>query len=678
MSASSENINDSILPLLLQNADQDLFTRLNIGVIYLDEHNRVLCSNKVVSDLTGFTAEDILGQSYAEPCSDMPKSYTSLSDFFLSSHLLDESGKSRKFMLADKQSNIRCLQCDVFPFPDRCKSKGGKICIIRVDTTPTTYDNEYPLDELKIENMYLREKVLSKLGEKALSCTNINILMEYALKIAAETLGVKYSLIMELLQDGKFLLRYGYGLSGWCVGSILVDKELGSPSGYTAFTGRPLVVDDMRTEERFLIPRFLHEHNVVSSVTVIIGDRKNMYGVLCIHTDKQRQFTEHDVNFLQSVANILAESIKLRDSFKSLELYRNLINQSSDLIMVLNAVTKQFIYVNDKVFYDLGYTEAEMLEQDIFDCGCFINGHHMQELIGQVAEQGSLVVESEILRKDGSLFPAEIGLAFVENEGTTYIVLIGRDISERRILEHAIRERAKQLEYSNELKDMFADVTSHDLTGSISLIEGFTGYLKEMETDGEKKHLLGCVVSSTAKLKKTIDSATVFARLNCASDMNIEEHDLRLIYYSALERTLSKASAKGINVELDLPRHCNALVNPIIEEVLYNLLSNAIKYSPENGTIMVNIAPMDIGPEDRKWKVSISDEGPGISDVDKEKIFDRFKRADNSHVAGHGLGLAIARMALKCHGEDIHVEDNDNGVGTTFWFTVPVAGISES
>ncbi|WP_407281859.1 hypothetical protein V7O61_10450 [Methanolobus sp. WCC1] len=67
MSASSENINDSVVPLLLQNTDQDLFTRLNIGVIYLDEHNRVLCSNKVLSDLTGFTAEDILSPEHTEP-----------------------------------------------------------------------------------------------------------------------------------------------------------------------------------------------------------------------------------------------------------------------------------------------------------------------------------------------------------------------------------------------------------------------------------------------------------------------------------------------------------------------------------------------------------------------------------------------------------------------------------
>lgn len=174
-------------------------------------------------------------------------------------------------------------------------------------------------------------------------------------------------------------------------------------------------------------------------------------------------------------------------------------------------------------------------------------------------------------------------------------------------------------------------------------------------------------MNSTGKLKKTIDSASVFAKLNCASDLSTEVLDLRLIYYGALERLLSKVTDNGINVKLNSPQQCNAFVNPILEEVFYNLLSNAIKYSPKGGKIDV-----DISLEENKWKVSVSDEGPGISDEDKLKIFERFKRADSS-VRGQGLGLAITRMALKSHGEDINVSDNDAGQGSTFWFTVKAA-----
>ncbi|MBP1910162.1 PAS domain S-box protein [Methanolobus bombayensis] len=908
MSASSENTAGSVLPELLENIEQDLFTRLNIGIICFDEYDQIFYSNTAVQDMTGLTAEELMMKRSDDFLFSDNKEQDYFSEFILSSEGMWEKEKSRTFKIIDSKGNLRYLTCEVFSL-DGTTGSGRKMCLLRDDTIRTVCANESSFDgndlkashlpfvsflwrgddvwsveyvsenisqfgyspdefvsgnlayadivhpdhldsvkdsvekcmgnhfskeymirtadgekrwvlersyavrdngndithfhgaildiserkefEHEMELMNLQESALSRLGEKALSCSNISALMDYTLKLIADTLGIKYSLIMEVLEDGNFLLRYGYGLSEWCIGSALVEKDTGSPAGYTALTGIPLIIEDLHKEERFFVPRYLHEHGIVSSATVIIGERGNMYGVLCVHSDKRRIFNEHDINFLQSAANILAETIKLRDSFTSLELYRNLINQSSDYIMVLNAITKKFIYVSDRIFDDLGYSRSEVLEKDVFNSGCIIAGCNIQKLVGDVAEHGHLVMESELLRKDGSSFPAEISFSFVENEGITYIVLIGRDItekkkagmflresetkmraifdnasdliclfdtegrilevnramkdilgmqehefttlnvaellepeirpqvpdiiaetmekeivtieleilkkdgssvplevklqmmefngkkrmfaigrdiSERRVLESAIREHAQQLEYSNEVKDMFADITSHDLLGSVSLIEGFAGYLEEMETDEEKKHLLENVVSSTAKLKKTIDSASLFARLNYASDMTTEVLDLQQIYYSALERLLLKANDDGINIELNSPMQCNALVNPIIEEVFYNLLSNAIKYSPRGGRVNVEILN-----EGDKWRISVSDEGPGIPEDYKEKIFDRFQRVGTSRVSGQGLGLTISRMALKCHGEELFVSDNGAGQGSTFWFTVPMA-----
>jgi signal transduction histidine kinase len=87
---------------------------------------------------------------------------------------------------------------------------------------------------------------------------------------------------------------------------------------------------------------------------------------------------------------------------------------------------------------------------------------------------------------------------------------------------------------------------------------------------------------------------------------------------------------------------------------------------------------VDIVKIEDKWKVSVSDFGPGISDKDKSRIFDRFSRVSASGVNGKGLGLAIAKMALKCHGEELHVTDNENGKGSTFWFNVRVSNEFET
>ncbi|MEZ5334982.1 MAG: PAS domain S-box protein [Methanolobus sp.] len=645
--------------------------------------------------------------------------------------------------------------------------------------------------EKQLENMNVQEKALSKLGGKALSCNDINKLMEYATEIVAHTLGTEYCIIMEKLPDERFLLRYGYGINELCLGSIIVDNYGASPSGFTVFSGKPLIVDDIKQETRFSVPRFLFEHNIVSGASVIIGNKENPSGVLFAYSGKQRQFGEHDIHFLQSVANILAETINLRESFNSLELYKKLINRSNDYILVLDTVSKKLIYASERVIQDLGYSESEIMEKDVFDSDCFMKALDILDVIRKASDEGTYVVCSEFVRKNGTVFPVDISFSFVENEGKIYMVLIGRDvteqkkahqilseseaklstvfnnasdiiclsetdgtilevsgtmldsmgytkkeligisvedvtapafsrdvthlldeiveqdtitveieiirkdgtslplemkcqiieyngykrilsvgrdISERRILERAIRDHSEQLEYSNEIKNMFADVTSHDLISSVSLIEGFASYLSDLEEEGEKKRYLSHILSSTDKLRKTIDSSAVFARMSSATEMEVQTMDLRHAFHNSLDRLLDEVVSSNIRVTLNSPSTCPAYVNPIIEEVFFNLMSNAIKYSPENSEVVV-----DIFKDGEMWQVNVSDNGRGISDKDKDRIFKRFSRVSNTDVCGKGLGLSISRMALKCHGQELHVKDNKSGSGTTFWFRVQVS-----
>lgn len=522
--------------------------------------------------------------------------------------------------------------------------------------------------EQELKNTSLQQSSLSKLGEKALSCSDISDLMNFAVELIANTLDVKYGTIMEKLPDGRFLLRYGYGWSDWGIGFVVVDKNQGSQAGYTLFTGKPVIVEDMGSEQRFKVPRFFYEQGVVSGASVRIGSRNEPFGVLCVHTDKRKKFTEYKINFLQSVSTILADTIRLRESFSSLELYKKLMNQSTDYIMVLDAVSKKFIYVSDRIFQDIGYSESEIMAQNIFEPDCFIKGLNMLDVTRKVADKGSLLLESVFMRKNGTSFPVDISFAFVRNEGRIYMVLIGRDISERRAFEKAIQEHSDQLEHSNELKDMFADVTSHDLTSSVSIIEGFVDYLSEIEDDERKKYLLDNIGKGTEKLKKAIDSASIFAKINCSTDMDVQTLDLRCFFANSVARLQNKVLDNNSKIVLNSPERCLAYVNPILEEVFFNLISNAIKYSPVGAEVIV-----DITEAGDKWKVSVSDLGPGISDEDKLRIFGRFKRAGPSAIHGNGLGLAIAKMALKCHEEELHVIDNKAGKGSTFWFTVDVS-----
>jgi signal transduction histidine kinase len=103
--------------------------------------------------------------------------------------------------------------------------------------------------------------------------------------------------------------------------------------------------------------------------------------------------------------------------------------------------------------------------------------------------------------------------------------------------------------------------------------------------------------------------------------------------------------------------------------VVVNLLDNALKYTPENGRIWVQG-----GQKAESVWVSISDTGPGIPAVDRERLFERFTQGSGDKLKrrGFGLGLAYCRLAVEGHGGRIWIQDGPNGIGSRFTFTIPL------
>jgi len=107
-----------------------------------------------------------------------------------------------------------------------------------------------------------------------------------------------------------------------------------------------------------------------------------------------------------------------------------------------------------------------------------------------------------------------------------------------------------------------------------------------------------------------------------------------------------------------------------VQQVLVNLLSNAVKFSPPHSTVRLGIVT-----EGTMAKVCVSDSGRGVPETDLRRIFERFRQveaSDSRSKGGTGLGLAIAKAIIEQHGGKIGVE-SEEGKGSTFWFTLPLA-----
>jgi GAF domain-containing protein len=222
----------------------------------------------------------------------------------------------------------------------------------------------------KTLEIYARQQaVIARLVHEVFLGGDLTSLMNKVVKAVADTLDNEYCKVLELLPDGKaMILRAGVGWKEGIVGSATVNTELDSQAGYTLKYNEAVIVKDLKTETRFSGPPLLHEHNVVSGMSVVIHGKKGPWGVLSTHTSKSIMFTRDDINFIQTMANILAIAIErglaenaLKESEES---YRKLIGTAQDAFISIDEGGMVNVW-NESAERIFGYSESEIIGQPI-------------------------------------------------------------------------------------------------------------------------------------------------------------------------------------------------------------------------------------------------------------------------------------------------------------------------
>lgn len=155
-----------------------------------------------------------------------------------------------------------------------------------------------------------QQAAVATLGQEALGSNDLMALFDRTVVLVADTLDIDMVKILEHHPEQKScFLRSGVGWKDGLVGHASVATELESQAGYTLLSDSPVIVEDLSTETRFSGPALLHEHKVISGLSLVIPGNEQPWGVLGVHSKRKRIFTRDDVNFLQAVANLLAEAI---------------------------------------------------------------------------------------------------------------------------------------------------------------------------------------------------------------------------------------------------------------------------------------------------------------------------------------------------------------------------------
>lgn len=165
-------------------------------------------------------------------------------------------------------------------------------------------------NEQKLGVRERQQAAVAELGHHALVSVELFSLFDETVAKVARALDMEFCKILELEPGGEsaFLIA-GVGWKEGLVGCTSVSTGHDSQAGFTLQSKEPVIVKDLRTETRFSGPQLLTDHNVVSGMSVIIGSFENPWGIMGAHTTKQRDFSEDDIYFLQSVVNLLANAI---------------------------------------------------------------------------------------------------------------------------------------------------------------------------------------------------------------------------------------------------------------------------------------------------------------------------------------------------------------------------------
>ncbi|WP_254530082.1 PAS domain S-box protein [Natrinema gelatinilyticum] len=166
--------------------------------------------------------------------------------------------------------------------------------------------------ERELDKRARQQRAVADLGQLALETDDLDELMDEASRRVASVLDNEYCNVLDLDDENEeFLLRHGVGWKDGIVGEATVSAAEGdSQAVYTLANDHPIVVEDLETETRFGGPELLTSHDVRSGISTIIGPSSEPWGILGTHDTERKPFTDEDVNFVQSVANVLADAIK--------------------------------------------------------------------------------------------------------------------------------------------------------------------------------------------------------------------------------------------------------------------------------------------------------------------------------------------------------------------------------
>ena len=234
-------------------------------------------------------------------------------------------------------------------------------------------------------------------------------------------------------------------------------------------------------------------------------------------------------------------------------------------------------------------------------------------------------------------------------------------------------EEIEELLSRDDFRREFLGNVSHELKTPLFTAQGYILTLMEGSIDDvdlQKKYLKRAN-RSIERLEFIVKDLDLISKLETGMSLNYKTFNILKLIADVFDILELKAAKRNITLLFDKVYEFPILVNgdvERIEQVLINLIANSINYGKENGNTTVSVQLF----AKNKFKISVSDDGIGIKELNIPRLFERFYRVDTSRSrdqGGSGLGLSIVKHIIEAHNQKLHVESK-LGTGSKFSFTL--------
>jgi signal transduction histidine kinase len=397
----------------------------------------------------------------------------------------------------------------------------------------------------------------------------------------------------------------------------------------------------------------------------------------------------------------LADIEVIPSSSKAQELYLDIVRSASEQILWMFPTTNAFIRQDKIGAIQLAKEAAKekkvnvrilvpanrSIEQKVHDLkqycpNCVIDVRYIEQLSETMAtilvvdRKISLVMEIKDDTK--TTFIEAIGLSTYSNSkaGVASYVAIFENLWRQTELYTQLKQANEQLKIHDKMQEEFINIAAHELRTPIQPILGLTQVIRSEVKDYRQRELLDVTIRNAKRLQRLADDILDVTRIESQSlNLKKEAFNLNDIIVNAIDDIVTNKDSLKIKKNLIklMYHHQDVIVQADkgrIIQVISNLLNNAIKFT-EKGTISIGLERK--GDDNREVLISVKDPGQGINPEILPKLFTKFatkSKSKSESETGTGLGLFISKSIVEGHGGKIWAENNADGKGATFYFSL--------